>query len=75
MIVGSEPAEQPHLTLGCGIHFCLGASLAKAELQEALPILAKRMPDLRVDGMVISKPSQVGIFGPQHLPVTLTPES
>jgi cytochrome P450 len=69
-----EPAGQPNLTLGSGIHYCLGASLAKAELQEALPILARRMPDLQIDGAVIWKPSTVGIFGPQHLPVTFTPE-
>jgi len=68
-----EPASQPHLTLGSGIHYCLGASLAKAELQEALPILAKRMPNLRIDGDITWKPSNVGIFGPQHLPVTFTP--
>ncbi len=68
-----EPAGQPHMTLGSGIHYCLGASLAKAELQEALPILARRMPDLRIDGNITWKPSQVGIFGPEHLPVTFTP--
>lgn len=68
-----EPANQPHLTLGSGIHYCLGASLAKAELQEALPILAQRMPNLRIDGDITWKPSNVGIFGPQHLPVTFTP--
>ena len=67
-----EPAGQPHLTLGSGIHYCLGASLARAELQEALPILARRMPDLVVDGDITWKPSQVGIFGPQRLPVTFT---
>ena len=68
-----EPASQPHLTLGSGIHYCLGASLAKAELQEALPILAKLKPNLRIDGDITWKPSNVGIFGPQHLPVTFTP--
>lgn len=68
-----EPAGQPHMTLGSGIHYCLGASLAKAELQEALPILARRMPDLHIDGNITWKPSQVGIFGPEHLPVTFTP--
>lgn len=67
-----EPATQPHMTLGSGIHYCLGASLAKAELQEALAILARRMPDLRINGAVTWKPSQVGIFGPEHLPVTFT---
>ena len=45
-----EPAGQPQLTFGSGIHYCLGAALARAELQEALPLLARRMPDLALDG-------------------------
>ena len=36
----------PQLTFGSGVHFCLGAFLARAELQEALPLLATRLPDL-----------------------------
>ena len=64
-----EPAGQPQLTFGSGIHYCLGAALARAELQEALPILARRLPDLELDGPVTWKPNAVGIFGPEHLPV------
>ena len=70
----SRPApERPQLTFGSGIHYCLGAALARAELQEALPILASRMPDLELDGPITWKPSRVGIFGPEHLPVRFTP--
>ncbi len=68
-----EPAGQPQLTFGAGIHFCLGAALARAELQEALPLLARRMPGLALDGAITWKPNTVGIFGPEHLPVTFTP--
>lgn len=60
----------PQMTLGAGIHHCLGASLARAELQEALPILAQRMPNLRVDGAIEWKPDTVGIWGPAVLPIT-----
>lgn len=63
------PGSQPHLTFGAGIHYCLGAALAKAELHEALPLLARRLPDLRLDGEVTWKPSQAGIFGPARLPI------
>jgi cytochrome P450 len=68
-----QPAGQPQLTFGSGIHYCLGAALARAELQEALPLLAQRMPDLRLDGPVVWKPEGVGIFGPASLPVTFDP--
>ena len=70
-ITRDAPAQN-HLTLGSGIHYCLGASLAKAELQEALPILATRLPGLALDGEITWKPSNVGIFGPEHLPVRFT---
>ncbi len=70
--ITKAPAEQPHLTFGSGIHYCLGASLARAELQEALPLLAQRMPDLAVDGEVTWKPSTTAIYGPARLPVTFT---
>lgn len=64
---------RPQMTFGTGIHYCLGASLARAELQEALPILARRLPDLALDGEIEWKPPSVGIFGPDHLRVTFTP--
>jgi cytochrome P450 len=62
-----------HLTFGSGIHFCLGASLARAELQEALAIMARRMPNLEVDGAIDWKPPTVGIWGPARLPLRFTP--
>lgn len=42
--------EKPHVTFGAGIHFCVGAPLARLELQTALPILFQRLPDLRLAG-------------------------
>ena len=66
-----RPAQ--HMTFGSGIHHCLGASLARAELQEALPLLAQRLPDLRVDGAIEWKPETVGIWGPARLPLEFTP--
>ena len=71
--IRKEPAGSPHLTLGSGIHYCLGAWLARAELQEALPILARRMPDLALADGVKWKPPGTAIFGPDSLPVTFTP--
>jgi cytochrome P450 len=36
------------MTFGAGIHHCLGANLARAELEEALAFLPPRMPGLRM---------------------------
>jgi len=69
-----EPVKgRMQMTFGSGIHYCLGASLARAELQEALVVLAQRMPELRVDGDVTWKPPTTAIFGAEHLPVRFTP--
>ena len=63
----------PHLTFGSGIHYCLGAHLARAELREALALLATRFPDLALAGPVEWKPETFGIWGPARLPVRWTP--
>jgi cytochrome P450 len=71
--ITSSKGDQPQLTFGSGIHYCLGQALARAELQEALPLLAQRMPNLRVDRAITWKPDGVGIFGPSSMPITFDP--
>jgi cytochrome P450 len=68
--ITSQASGQPQMTFGSGIHYCLGAALARAELQEALPLLAQRLPKLSIDGDITWKPEGVGIFGPAHMPIT-----
>jgi cytochrome P450 len=57
------------LTFGAGRHYCLGANLARAELEEALAFLAPRTCDLALEG-----PPQLGgvegIYGVDKLPIT-----
>jgi cytochrome P450 len=43
-----RPNAAKQLGFGAGPHYCLGANLARAEMAEALPILARAMPDLRL---------------------------
>jgi cytochrome P450 len=56
------------LTFGAGVHFCLGANLARAELEEAFSFLAPRMRGLELDGEV-EFGSVTGIYGLEALPV------
>jgi cytochrome P450 len=69
------PAGATQMTLGWGLHHCLGAALARAELQEALPLLARSMPDLEVDGEIEWKAANIGIWGPARLPLRFTPNA
>jgi cytochrome P450 len=44
----------PHLTLSHGLHHCLGAPLARMELQVALSTVFRRLPTLRLSGEAVS---------------------
>jgi cytochrome P450 len=59
------------LTFGAGPHYCVGANLARAELQEALGFLAERVTGLSLVGEP-SYGSITGIYGLSELPVRLT---
>lgn len=47
--------EAPNLSFGAGIHFCIGAPLARLELNVVLPILFQRLPGLRITAEPIVK--------------------
>jgi cytochrome P450 len=66
-------AERPRrraLTFGAGAHYCVGANLARAEMEEALVSLAARVTTLALDGEPeFGTPS--GIYGLESLPLRL----
>jgi cytochrome P450 len=68
--VGRRRGE-PHFAFGHGAHFCIGAALARAELQEGLTALATRLTPPRVGAGATWTPP-LGITGPSSLPITFT---
>jgi cytochrome P450 len=58
-------------TFGAGPHYCLGANLARAELQEGLAFLASRIEHLELDGEPVYG-SVTGIYGLDALPIRFT---
>jgi cytochrome P450 len=66
--VAADRGGAKPLTFGAGPHYCLGANLARAELQEALAFLAPRMPGLELDGEPAFG-SIDGIYGMDALPL------
>ncbi|MGZ4571690.1 MAG: cytochrome P450 [Blastococcus sp.] len=61
-----------HLAFSGGIHYCVGAGLARMEAVIALRTLAERFPELRVSGAPVRRELQT-LRGFEHLPVTLRP--
>jgi cytochrome P450 len=66
-IAAERPRARP-LTFGAGVHYCLGANLARLELQEGLSFLAERCPHLELTGEPAFE-SITGIYGLSELPV------
>jgi cytochrome P450 len=69
--IGRSPNE--HLAFGIGEHFCLGASLARLELQIIFEELLRRIPDIEIDGPVRRLRSTL-IDGIKEMRVRFTPE-
>ncbi|WP_344466292.1 cytochrome P450 [Kitasatospora kazusensis] len=67
--------DNPHLGFGHGIHYCIGAPLARLEGQAALGALLTRLPDLRLDAEPEDLRWRGGLImrGLRELPVAFTP--
>lgn len=52
-------SPNPHIGFGAGIHFCIGAPLARLEMSTALPMLIKAFPDLELSEEPVLRPTFV----------------
>ena len=62
-----------HLAFGFGVHFCLGARLARLEARVALEEIHRRLPDYEVDEAGVSVVHATNVAGLATLPVRFTP--
>jgi cytochrome P450 len=63
-------AENPHISFGAGVHFCIGAPLARVELQATFGALLDRTSSMELGGEPVRRPEFV-IRGLAELPVVL----
>lgn len=69
-----EAERKPHVGFGGGAHHCLGHFVARSDMSEALPLLARRMRDIRLLPGDSWLPDS-GNTGPNRLPIGFTPGS
>jgi cytochrome P450 len=69
--ITAERGRARPLTFGAGVHYCLGANLARVELQEGLAFLSQRLHGLRLDGEPVFE-GVSGIYGLAELPIAFT---
>ncbi|MGH3924260.1 MAG: cytochrome P450, partial [Pseudonocardiaceae bacterium] len=65
-------ADNPHLAFGAGIHFCLGAPLARLEGRIALSTLAARLVDPMLEADPPPYKDHIVLRGPQALPIAFS---
>jgi cytochrome P450 len=63
-----RPEPTFDIGFGYGAHYCLGFAVAKAEMEEALTLLTRRLTNVTIDGPIEISPSGV-IAGPEVIPL------
>jgi pimeloyl-[acyl-carrier protein] synthase len=65
-----ERGDNPHLGLGHGVHFCVGASLARLQMQAAIGLIIARLPELDLADTTLRWIPSLATRGLEALPVT-----
>lgn len=68
-ILDIQRYDTKHCGFGSGIHFCIGAALARAEAQIALNVLLNRLPELQLIDEKVEWADNIVFHGPKHLHV------
>lgn len=66
-------SENRHLAFADGIHYCLGASLARVQGQIAINTLVQQLPDLKIHSDKLEWLEKIALRGLKALPVIFTP--
>jgi cytochrome P450 len=69
--ISADRGRARALTFGAGVHYCVGANLARLELREAIAFLAQRVRKLELDGDPEFE-SITGIYGLAELPLRMS---
>ncbi|MGH8550142.1 MAG: cytochrome P450 [Methylococcales bacterium] len=65
-----ERGDNPHLGLGHGVHFCVGASLARLQMKPAIGLTISRLPELELADTTLRGIPSLATRGLESLPVT-----
>lgn len=68
-----ERQPNRHLAFGYGIHFCIGAPLAKLQMRVVTEEILRRLPDYQLQGSIKRRFSLGQVYGAETLPVVFPP--
>jgi cytochrome P450 len=70
----SRRTPNRHIAFGHGIHFCLGAPLARLETKIVLEALLERFSEIqRVQNVPLQRTDSFFLYGLKHIPITFMP--
>ncbi|MBM3730998.1 MAG: cytochrome P450 [Actinobacteria bacterium] len=68
----SRTNARDHMAFSFGVHHCLGAALARAELQETLSVLLQRWESVDLAAPIEWKHAKLPVWGPSRVPLRVT---